>query len=81
MFRSFFSLPRMSVHRHAGVSPQRERRRLRYVSVSASRSPILVSCKLAQGIVDDRLRLFEHEAQVTRAPEAFGVDLVDVLGA
>ena len=32
-------------------------------------------------MVDDRLRLLEHEAQVIRAPEAFGIDLVDVLGA
>jgi hypothetical protein len=32
-------------------------------------------------MVDDRLRLLEHEAQVIRAPEAFGIDLVDVLSA
>src|SRR5476651_260712 len=36
---------------------------------------------LAQRVVDDRLGLRQHEAQVVGTPEAFGVDLVDVLGA
>jgi len=44
-------------------------------------APLILSCDPAQGIVDYRLGHFEHEAQVIRAPDAFGIDLVDVLGA